>query len=192
MYKKLLETRIDKPISSPQYKHICLFYNSKKELINLLAFYFKRGLERNEFCVCITSKALEVKEVKKAFRKKIKNFDNYIKNNQMVILNYSDWYVKKGEFNPDKVLQQLLKKEKEVLKQGFIGIRGSGDTAWLKKKDFEKWIDYEKMLNENIDKYRIIALCTYPRNKLDLNNMFYAKVHHHSSFTCDKDKIEHF
>ena len=51
--------------------HVCLFYKTKQDLINILVPYFKAGLENNEFCMWITCDPLDPTEAKNAIRKAI-------------------------------------------------------------------------------------------------------------------------
>ena len=43
----------------PWGTHICQFYHTKEDLIDILVPFFKAGLENNEFCLWVTSKSLE-------------------------------------------------------------------------------------------------------------------------------------
>jgi signal transduction histidine kinase len=38
----------------------------------------------------------------------------------------------------------------------------TGDTAWLEKKDWKDFVEYEESLNESIANQRLAVLCTYP------------------------------
>jgi len=118
----------------PWGTHFCQFYRTKKDLIDILVPYFKAGLENNEFCMWVTSEPLMVEEAKAALKKVVKNLDNYIKNGQIEILDYTKWYTKTGKFEADKVLQGWVKKEEQAIKKGFDGIRITGNTSWLEKK----------------------------------------------------------
>ncbi|MFH1416584.1 MAG: MEDS domain-containing protein [Elusimicrobiota bacterium] len=42
----------------PWGTHLCQFYRTKQDLIEILVPYFKQGLENNEFCMWITSNPL--------------------------------------------------------------------------------------------------------------------------------------
>ena len=47
------ETGIDVVGDIPWGMHICLFYETEQDLFDVLAPYFKAGLENNELCMCI-------------------------------------------------------------------------------------------------------------------------------------------
>ena len=52
-------------------------------------------------------------------------------------------------------------KEKDAVKRGFDGLRLTGNTFWLKKRDWKSFLDCEETVNNVIDKYRMLAVCTY-------------------------------
>ena len=58
--------------------HLCYFYDSKQDLIDILVPYFQAGLENNEFCLWITSESLSEQEVIKAMRKAVPDSPKYL------------------------------------------------------------------------------------------------------------------
>ena len=161
MEKAFRKTGIDIIGDAPWGIHICQFYQTKKDLIDILVPYFKAGLENNEFCMWITSEPLKVADAKAALKKVVKNLDHFIKKGQIEILDYSEWYTKSGKFDANNVLQGWVEKENQALKRGYDGLRLSGNTFWLEKKDWRDFTDYEEEINNVIGKYRMIAICTY-------------------------------
>jgi len=49
--------------------------------------------------------------------------------------------------------------------KGFDGLRLTSNTFWLEKKDWKEFTDYEAAVDNVIDKYRMIAICTYSLDK---------------------------
>jgi PAS domain S-box-containing protein len=140
--------------------------------------YFKEGLENNEFCMWVTSEPLKVRAAKTALKKAVKNLDEYIKNGQIEILDYSEWYTRTGKFDADVVLQGWIEKEKSSLKRGFDGLRLTGNTFWLEKKDWKNFTDYEKTVDAVIGKYRMIAICTYSLDRCGANEVIDVVSNH--------------
>ncbi len=161
MEVKFRKTSIDAVGNVPWGTHFCQFYQTKDDLIDILVPYFKTGLENNEFCMWITSGPLNIEETHKALKKKVRNLDDYIRKGQIEILHYNQWYTKKGHFDPDEVTQGWLEKEQNALKKGFDGFRFTGNTCWLKKKDWKKFAKYEADANSIIATHRMLAVCTY-------------------------------
>ena len=104
------KTGIDVIGDIPWGTHLCQFYQTEKDLIDILVPYFKTGLKNNEFCMWVTSEPLHVEEAKAALKKAVKILDDYIKKGQIEILDYSEWYTRSGKFNADEVLQGLGRK----------------------------------------------------------------------------------
>jgi len=149
----------------PWGTHFCQFYQGKEDLIEILVPYFKQGLENNEFCMWVTSEPLGAEDAKAAFKQKVKNLDEYIKKGQIEILDYSQWYTKTGRFDADKVLEGWVKKEEQAVERGFDGLRLTGNTFWLEKKDWENFANYEAIVNSVIGKHRMLVICSYSLDK---------------------------
>ncbi|MFC1666586.1 MEDS domain-containing protein [Candidatus Omnitrophota bacterium] len=166
---------------SPPNRHTCLFYSSKDELLDILAPYFKAGLENNEFCLWVVPDDWKTKEAKMALSKTVKDLEVYIEKGQMVIGDYKEYYLRSGAFGAFKMLEYWAKREKEVLGQGFNEIRISADGGWALG---EYWITlnlYEKEVNRIIDEHRMIAICTYFINKLELQQISDIGMSHQSA-----------
>ncbi len=77
---------------APWGTHFCQFYQDKQDLIDILAPYFKAGLENNEFCLWVTSDPLRPQEAQDALIQEVPNLENYIHKGQIGILDYSQWH----------------------------------------------------------------------------------------------------
>ena len=128
----------------PWGTHFCQFYQTKKDLIDILVPYFKAGLENNEFCFWGTSQPLEVEEAKEALRKAVPDIDIYLEKGQIEIIPYTQGYVNEVVFDSEKVINGWGKKLDQVLSSGYDGLRAAGNTSWLKKGDREDFVDFEK------------------------------------------------
>jgi PAS domain S-box-containing protein len=165
MEKPFRKTGIDIIGDAPWGTHLCQFYETREDLVDILIPYFKAGLENNEFCMWITSEPLKIEDAKAALKKVVKNLDHFIKKGQIEILDYSEWYTKSGKFDANNVLQGWVEKENQALKRGYDGLRLSGNTFWLEKRDWRNFTNYEEEINKVIGKYRMISICTYSLGK---------------------------
>ncbi len=139
----------------PRGTHLCQFYQTKEDLIDILVPYFKAGLENNEFCMWVTSEPLRVQDAKAELRKAVSNLDDYIKKGQIEITDYCEWYTKSGKFDADPVLNGWVEKEKIALEKGFEGLRLTGNTFWLESKDWER---LQKFGIEALSAQEVLAL----------------------------------
>ena len=76
-------------------------------------------------------------------------------------MSYEDWYLLGGKFDPERVLLGWVEKEKEALKRGFKGLRLSGNTFWIERDLWKRFVDYEEAVNAVIEQHNMLALCTY-------------------------------
>jgi len=169
--ENLTRTGIDIIGDVPWGTHFCQFYRTREDLLDILVPYFIAGLENNEFCMWITSEPLSRKDVLKAMRKALPNFDQYLKRGQIEILPYTKWYLKGGEFNSQRVLDGWVDKLNQALARGYRGLRLTGNTFWLEKKDWRRFTDYENEVNSVIGKYQMVAVCTYSLDKCKANEV---------------------
>jgi signal transduction histidine kinase len=155
------ETGIDALGSVLWGTHFCLFYRTKQDLLNILVPYFKAGLENNEFCMWITSDPLDPTQAKNAMKEAMPDFDKYLRKGQIEILPYDQWYLEADDFNQQRTLKKWNDKLTGALTNGYAGMRVTGNTTWIDQKVWTNFVDYEHTLNEMIDRWRIIAVCTY-------------------------------
>jgi len=182
------KTGIDIIGDRPWGTHFCQFYDSKEDLIETLVPYFKAGLENNEFCMWVTSEPLGVKEAEASLRKAIKSLDKYIEKGQIEILDYSEWYTKSGKFDADQVLQGWVDKEKSAFEKGFDGLRLTGNTFWLEHKDWDAFAKYEKAVDNVIDNYRMLAICTYSLERCSMTELLDVVASHRFALIRKEDE----
>ncbi|GAF67910.1 unnamed protein product, partial [marine sediment metagenome] len=175
---KLRKTGIDIIGNVPWGTHFCQFYHTKQDLIEMLVPYFKAGLENNEFCMWITSEPLKAEDAKAVLKKAVKDLDDYIKKGQIEILGYSQWHTKSGKFESEKILQGWVEKERKAIERGLDGLRVTGNTFWLERKDWEAFTEYEAMVNNVIGEHHILAICTYPLDKCGATEIIDVSANH--------------
>ena len=162
----------------PWGTHICQFYQTKGDLIDILVPYFKDGLNSNELCVWLTSEPLTVENARASLTGAVRELNDYIKKGQIEIVNAGEWYTKSGKFNSEEVLRRWIEKEKLALQKGFDGLRISGNTSWLQREVWEQFVDYEQAVDRVIGGHRMIAICSYCMDKCMASDVI-ALVNNH-------------
>jgi PAS domain S-box-containing protein/putative nucleotidyltransferase with HDIG domain len=162
----------------PWGTHVCQFYQTKGDLIDILVPYFKTGLNNNELCVWLTSEPLTVEKARASLTGAVRKLNDYIKKGQMEIVNASEWYTKSGKFNSEEVLRRWIEKEKLALQKGFDGLRFSGNTSWLQREAWEQFADYEQAVDRVIGGHRMIVICSYCMDKCMASDVI-ALVNNH-------------
>jgi C4-dicarboxylate-specific signal transduction histidine kinase len=146
----------------PWGTHFCLFYETKEDLLEILTSYCKAGLESGEFCLWIVAEPLTVEEATGALKDTVPGFSRYLADSSIEIVSARDWYLSGGTFDLKRVTAGWLEKLARASARGYIGVRVTGDTAWLQKKDWKHFCEYEEGLNAAVANQRLAVLCTYP------------------------------
>jgi C4-dicarboxylate-specific signal transduction histidine kinase len=155
----------------PWGTHFCNFYESGKDLFHMLLSYFKAGLEDNEFCVWVVSEPLSEREAWDGLREAVPDFDQYLSKRSIQVFDGQDWYLKGGTFDSSRVMTAWNEKLDRALDRGYAGLRGTGNTAWLQKKDWKAFSEYEQLVNDSVAGRRTILLCTYALNSCGANEL---------------------
>jgi PAS domain-containing protein len=175
---QLRKTGIGPVGDAPWGTHFCHFYETQADLLDLLVPYVTAGLRNNEFCMWVTSEPLGVADAERALRKELSELDDYVRRQQIEILDYSEWYTKGGRFDADRVLEGWVEKARSAVERGFDGLRLTGNTFWLEERDWRSFADYEATVNNVIGQHPMIALCSYALQKCGPHE-FMDVVHNH-------------
>ncbi|MCX9011250.1 MAG: MEDS domain-containing protein [Candidatus Methanoperedens sp.] len=157
--------------SIPWGTHFCQLYQTRDDLIETLVPYFKAGLKNNEFCIWITSEPLNEEEAREAMREAMPDFDEYARKEQIEIIPYTEWYLKDGAFEYERVRDGWLEKQDQALAGGHDGLRLAGTTFWLENYLWKDFADYELEVNNIIGRYKMLAVCPYSLDKCGANEI---------------------
>ena len=146
----------------PWGTHFFLFHETKEDLIDACIPYFRAGLESGELCIWAIDDPLTEEEVRYCLRDAIAGFDSYFENRSIEIVRGREWYMSGDDLDLEKVTKGWKQKMDRALNGGYAGLRLSADTAWLDKRDWKAFCEYEKEVNDSIVDARMLALCTYP------------------------------
>ena len=146
----------------PWGTHFFMFYETKEDLLDTLVPYFKAGLEAGELCLWAVSEPLTEEEARTAMRKAVPEFDRYLADRSIEIVRGKQCYYPGGVLDLQRALRTWAEKADSALTRGYAGLRISASTAWLERKDWQAFCDYENEVNHSINNWRMTALCTYP------------------------------
>jgi signal transduction histidine kinase/CheY-like chemotaxis protein len=142
--------------------HFCLFYETKEDLLDTLTSYCRSGLERGEFCMWFVAEPVTIEEARAALKNAMPDVDRHLAESRLELVPARDWFLQGGTFDGKSLTQDWYDKLARVSARGYPGIRVTGDTTWLSKKDWGHFCDYEDGLNEVIGNQHLAVLCTYP------------------------------
>src|SRR5437870_31595 len=142
--------------------HFCFFYETREDLVDTLISYCKSGLGSGEYCLWIVAEPLSVAEAKDALKDAVPDLERHLAESRLEIASARDWFLPGGSFDGKRLTRSWYEKLASVSARGYAGMRVTGDTTWLTKKDWSHFCDYEDGLNEVIGNQRLAVLCTYP------------------------------
>lgn len=164
----------------PWGTHICSFFGSKQDLLDILVPYFQAGLENNEYCIWIVSEPLTIFEARDALMSAIPDFDSY--SGQIEFYNHYDWYLTGNELNIHVLLQDWFNKIDQAIANGYDGVRAFGSTIWKDKRTWKTYLDYEAMIARELGSLKMIALCPYQIERCGVHEILDLVQHHQFSF----------
>lgn len=162
MTTEMRRSGIDVVGEMPWGTHFCLFYETKDDILDTLVSYCKAGLESDEFCLWVVSEPVTIDEATHALNHVVPHLDRCLGDHSMEIASARDWYLQGGTFDLNRVIDGWHAQLARALASGYAGVRVTGDTAWLEKKDWKSFMEYEDALNESVANQRLAVLCTYP------------------------------
>ena len=138
--------------------HLIFVYDSPEAKYNVLFNYLKVGLDNGEAGVYVAAEENpdQIREAMKRFGIKVKKHEE---TSALKILGYEDVYIIDGKFSISTTMNIWNKLYSEALKQGFKGLRVTGEMACFFKHHFvQELIEYEKALHRVLD-IPMVAMC---------------------------------
>jgi C4-dicarboxylate-specific signal transduction histidine kinase len=146
----------------PWGTHFFLFHETTEDLIEACIPYFRAGLESRELCIWAIDDPLSEEEVRYCLKDAVPGFDDYFERGSIQIVRGREWYMTGNELDLERVTKGWKEKMDRALNGGYAGLRLSADTAWLEKRNWKAFCEYEKEVNDSIVDTPMLALCTYP------------------------------
>jgi len=146
---------------TPWGTHICVFYETKQDLLDTAVSFFEAGLHSNELCVWAISDPITERDAIDALACAIPGFDRHLAAGQIELLQGSDWYLKGDEFDLQRISGGWHEKLRAGLAQGYEGIRISGNAFLIETNHWKEFCEYEHELDRSLAGQEMIVLCTY-------------------------------
>ena len=143
----------------PWGAHICLFYETKEDLLDANAAYIKAGLDSNKYRAWPISEPISEDEAWAVSRRDIPDLDNRATSGQFEVLPGYDWYLKGDEFNSKKITSGWHEKLQFALDKGFEGLRISGNAFWIERNRWNEFREHEQELDESLEDRPMLVLC---------------------------------
>lgn len=149
------------------HDHLCLIYENHEEQLGAIIPFMKVGLARNEKSAYIAddNTAKDVIAVLKAIDANL--FGTSLAKGSLSVLTKNESYVRNGSFVPEEMISFLGNNTENALKEGFTGLRVTGEMTWALGGDpgAERLIEYEGRLNDFFSTHEACGICQYNKNR---------------------------
>jgi DNA-binding CsgD family transcriptional regulator len=151
--------------------HICAFYETQDDLIDLVLPFLAAGYGREELCVWVTPDSISADEVRSRAREV--DIEPGIE-----IHRARDIYHQEGRFRCEQAISFWDQTAQRARALDRSGTRGSGDTCWLLPNDWHSFLEYEVYVNSSIANKPVALLCTFPISLSKIGDAFdVARAH---------------
>jgi hypothetical protein len=158
-----IENQSLQEVCSPD--HLCLLYTSREEQLAAVIPFIQAGFRRGERCVYIVDE--DPAAMIDALRDAGIPVDDVIRAGALMVLTKWDTYLKRGDFDPDWMLQFLQDQVAAARGSGFAALRVTGEVTWIDtKQDVTRFLEYEARLNQVIPRIGLLVLCQYHRKRV--------------------------
>jgi DNA-binding CsgD family transcriptional regulator len=145
----------------PWGTHICIFYQTKKDLLDTAVAYFEAGLHGNEFCVWAISDPITEADARLALRLARPNLDQHLARGHIELVRGRDWYLEGDQFDLKRITGGWNAKLHSALAKGYAGLRISGNAFWIGTNHWTSFCEYEQELDRSLSDQHMIVMCTY-------------------------------
>jgi DNA-binding CsgD family transcriptional regulator len=174
----LRRTGIDLMPHLPWGTHICLFYETRQDLIDTHVAYFKTALENNEFCLWAVSEPVTVEIAREELRRHIVDFDRHLADGRIEIIPGRSWYLKGDPLDVGRIVDGWRDKLGAAVAKGCDGMKASGNSFWQRTDRWAEFSEYEHALEKSLAGLQMIILCTYAMEKSDPQDLLnVARAH---------------
>lgn len=143
--------------------HLCQFYRSQEELLELVVPFFNQGVREHERCIWVVTPPLGAEAARAALLSAWPPFENHA--DQVSVHDYQDWYLER---------QTWKQEERRALDQGYLGLRVAGDAK----------------VGAVFAGLRVKALCTYPTERCEVTRLRQALANHDAAYVKQRDSWE--
>ncbi|MBD3245559.1 MAG: hypothetical protein GF333_00930 [Candidatus Omnitrophica bacterium] len=160
--------------------HICHFYHSTDELLEIVLPFLEAGLEQNQFCVWVIPETLSPLKAQELLAREIPGVEEFLKKRALAILQEEEVYSVRGPDRAQKIIELWLQRFNDGLRRGFTGMRVAGHCPY--NAPLESIRRYEREVDRVIGKYKIIAVCAYAVERFSVAQAIEAGCLHEKSF----------
>lgn len=176
--------------SSPLFQfrhgdHICVFYRSQEFLQSILTPYIMEGLRKGERCF-LAQKPDVARMLLYDLRFLGLDPDRETNRGALEIHTEDEVYFQSNRFDPERLMEMLMRSVDDSLQCGFTGFRTAGELSWAanNERHCDQLIGYEALVNRKYPGRAATGMCQYAID--DFSHHFLdAVLEHHQQHLAD-------
>ena len=187
--ERLRDTGLEAVGEVPWGSHFCVFYETKKDLLDIVVPFFKAGLQANEFCLWIVARSelLTMNEAKTVLDATFPGSDGLLKNGNIEIVPFDKWFMTGRAVDFHRAITRFRRKVKEAVQRGFSGARLTGSPAWMRNNlRARSFREFEETFDGQLTQEQMIAACTFPLRLSGAEDILDAARTHQFAVTVRK------
>ncbi|MDQ8203000.1 MEDS domain-containing protein [Pelagicoccus sp. SDUM812003] len=163
----------------PEGTHLCLIFTSDQERTHALLSYLLSGLQSGDRCACFSDNVTE-DEVRQFMQENGISYDERESSGAITLSAGSEVYFEGDRFEPQRMLDNLLRFYEEAIKADFQGARIIGEMSPEVERvtGGKRLLEYESRVSLLVKQHPITAVCQYDARVFDgATIMEILKVH---------------
>jgi len=160
--------------------HICQFYETARDLLDILVPYFKKGIENNAQCLWLSTARSGDEELLSTLRETIPDIDGCVRKGQLEVVAHTDWYLQPDEFSAAALLDRGSARLNHALAGGYTGMWVAADIGWITQGDWQTLNLHEETICRRIPTSPVVALCAYPSREYRVSDVLNVFKNHQS------------
>jgi DNA-binding CsgD family transcriptional regulator len=187
--QRLRDTGLEAVGEVPWGTHFSIFYETKKDLLDIVVPFFKAGLEANEFCLWIVanSELLTINDATAALHEAVPDLGRLLKNGNIEIVPYYKWFLTGRAVDVQKAIARFRQKVSNAAKREFSGTRLTGSPAWMRNNlRARSFREFEQKFDGQLTGEQMIAACTFPLRLSGAEDILNAARTHQFAVTVRK------
>ncbi len=142
--------------------HICTIFEDREQQMSVMVPFMSQGIKAGQRCIWASQP-----QSADLFRRRLAatgaDLPTLEASGQLLILSGMDHYLSDGLFEPEKVIELTMALYQDSIRQGYLGIRATGDASWLSEHpvDLALWDEYEREFGLHIAGKPVVTVCQY-------------------------------
>jgi DNA-binding CsgD family transcriptional regulator len=164
--------------------HLCMFFETRDDLVETLVPYFKEGLERHESCLWVVPDRPTRERALTGLRQTMPDLNRYLGDGSLEIVLARRWYFQGGRrLDLRRVIRTFHHRLRQAEARGYTGLRVGGMAAWLETKtEWGDLLEFEAVLNDAVRNRRMIVVCPYDLGMSRAADVLDVARSHHAAF----------